>query len=110
LFQRAQQFGFEFPKRLTDWLDPRWIEFDLRKNPHTPWLKPEHVDRIMDFERVLHAKFPTISDIKLRAWQVAVLKALGSWRYRTGFYKAPYEIRFVANRLFKYRQPEIEGF
>lgn len=110
LFQRAQQHGFAFPKRLIDWLDPRWIEFDLRKNPNTPWLKPEHIDRIMDFERVLNARYPTVSDIRLRAWQVAVLKALGSWRYRTGFYRAPYEIRFVANRLFKYRQPEIEGF
>jgi anaerobic magnesium-protoporphyrin IX monomethyl ester cyclase len=110
LFQRARSHGFSFPTKLTDWLDPKWMNFDLRKNPNTPWLKPEHVDRIMDFERVLNARFPTISDIKLRAWQVAVLKALGSWRYRVGFYKAPFEIRFVANRLFKYRQPEIEGF
>ncbi len=110
LFQKARQFGFEFPKRLVDWLEPDWMDFDLRKNPHTPWLRPEHIDRIMNFERVLNARFPTVSDIRLRAWQVAVLKTLGSWRYRTGFYRAPYEIRFVANRLFKYRQPEIEGF
>ena len=110
LFKKAQEQGFEFPKNLTDWLDPAWAEFDLRKNPQTPWLKPEHIDRIMNFERVLNARFPTVSDIKLRSWQIAVLKTLGSWRYRTGFYGAPYEIRFVANRLFKYRQPEIEGF
>jgi len=110
LFRRAQDQGFRFPERLTDWLDPQWIEFDLRKNPHTPWLKRDHIDRIMNFERVLNARYPTISDIRLSAWQAAVLKTLGSWRYRTGFYRAPYEIRFVANRLFRYRQPEIEGF
>src|SRR5438477_12019417 len=33
LFKRAQEFGFQFPRNLTDWLDPKWIEFDLRKNP-----------------------------------------------------------------------------
>ena len=38
------------------------------------------------------------------------LKALGAWRYRLGFYAAPWEIRLVANRFFNYRQPEIEGF
>lgn len=64
----------------------------------------------MNFERVLNARYPTASDIKLKPWQVATLKALGSWRYLMQFYNAPYEIRFVANRLFKYRQPEIEGF
>ena len=64
----------------------------------------------MNFERVLNARFPTISDIKLKGWQTAVLKTLGTWRYKLGFYEAPWEIRLVANRLFHYRQPEIEGF
>ena len=110
LFQKAREHGFKFPEQLTDWLKPEWSNFDLRKDPGTPWLKREHIDRIMNFERVLNARYPTVSDIKLKAWQVATLKALGSWRYVTKFYDAPYEIRFVANRLFKYRQPEIEGF
>ena len=110
LYQKARDYGFKFPGRLTDWADPAWSNFDLRKDPRTPWLKKEHVGRIMDFERVLNARYPTISDIRLKWWQVATLKALGSWRYLTRFYSAPYEIRFVANRLFKYRQPEIEGF
>jgi anaerobic magnesium-protoporphyrin IX monomethyl ester cyclase len=110
LFQKARDHGFAFPKNLTDWLEPEWRNFDLRKDPRTSWLKKEHVGRIADFERVLNARYPTISDIKLKSWQVATLKALGAWRYFTQFYRAPYEIRFVANRLFKYRQPEIEGF
>jgi hypothetical protein len=92
------------------WLEPEWSSFDVRKDPRTPWLRKEHVERIMDFERVLNARYPTISGIRLKSRQVATLKALGSRRYFTRFYKAPYEIRFVANRLFKYRQPEVEGF
>jgi hypothetical protein len=110
LLAHARKFGFEFPKQLTDWLDPVWRTFDLRKNPHTPWLEGRHVERIMNFERVLNARFPTISDIKLKSWQTAILKTLGAWRYGLGFYAAPWEIRLVANRLFHYRQPEIEGF
>ncbi len=110
LLRRAKRFGFEFPDKLTDWLDEKWENFDLRKNPRTPWLKPAHAARILDFERVLNARYPTISDIKLKRWQAAALKALGSWRYFTRFYRAPWEIRFVANRLFRYQQPETEGF
>jgi hypothetical protein len=110
LLQRAKSFGFEFPQKLTDWLDERWSNFDLRKNPRTPWLQPSHVARILDFERVLNARYPTISDIKLKPWQAAALRILGSWRYFTQFYRAPWEIRFVANRLFRYQQPETEGF
>ena len=110
LFRKARERGFRFPEQLTDWLKPEWTNFDLRKDPRTPWLKKEYIERIMNFERVLNARYPTISDIKLKSWQVLALKTLGSWRYMTRFYSAPYEIRFVANRLFKYRQPEIEGF
>jgi anaerobic magnesium-protoporphyrin IX monomethyl ester cyclase len=110
LLQQARQFGFEFPKQLVDWLDPVWQNFDLRKNPHTPWLLPRHVERIMNFERVLNARFPTVSDIKLKRWQTTILRTIGAWRYKLGFYTAPWEIRLVANRLFRYRQPEIEGF
>jgi radical SAM superfamily enzyme YgiQ (UPF0313 family) len=110
LYKKARELGFRFPEQLTDWQDVSWANFDLRKDPRTPWLKKEHIDRIMDFERVLNARYPTISDIKLKPWQIRTLRVLGSWRYRTRIYRAPYEIRFVANRLFKYRQPEIEGF
>jgi anaerobic magnesium-protoporphyrin IX monomethyl ester cyclase len=110
LLRQARSFGFEFPKQLTDWLDPVWQGFDLRKNPQTPWLEPRQIERIMNFERVLNARFPTVSDIKLKRWQTRILKTLGSWRYAFSFYAAPWEIRLVANRLFRYRQPEIEGF
>jgi anaerobic magnesium-protoporphyrin IX monomethyl ester cyclase len=110
LLQRSREFGFAFPKRLEEWLDPQWTSFDMRKQPLTPWLKPRHFEQIFNFERVLNARFPTVSDIKLKAWQTRVLKSLGAWRYKLGFYAAPWEIRLVANRLFRYRQPEIEGF
>ena len=42
--------------------------------------------------------------------RIAVLRALGGWRYRLGVYGRPVELKLVANRLFKYRRPEAEGF
>jgi len=110
LLQESQKFGFSFPKNLLDWLEPQWTSFDMRKQPLTPWLKLRHFEQISNFERVLNARFPTVSDIKLKSWQTGLLKTLGAWRYKLGFYAAPWEIRLVANRLFRYRQPEIEGF
>ncbi len=110
LLQKSKEMGFAFPKTLLEWLEPQWTSFDLRKHPLTPWLKPGHFEQIFNFERVLNARFPTVSDIKLKTWQTRLLKTLGAWRYKVGFYAAPWEIRLVANRLLRYRQPEIEGF
>jgi radical SAM superfamily enzyme YgiQ (UPF0313 family) len=110
LLQKSREHGFAFPGTLLEWLEPQWTSFDLRKRPLTPWLKPRHFEQISNFERVLNARFPTVSDIKLKAWQTGLLKTLGAWRYKLGFYSAPWEIRLVASRLFRYRQPEIEGF
>jgi len=110
LLHKTKELGFQFPNRQVDWLQPQWTSFDLRKQPLTPWLKPHHREQIVNFERVLNARFPTVSDIKLKRWQTGILKTLGAWRYTLQFYIAPWEIRFVANRLFRYRQPEIEGF
>jgi len=64
---------------------------------------------MMNFERAVNARFPAVSDIKVKRWQTGVLKTLRSWPYKLGFYTAPWQIRRVANRLFHYRQPEIEG-
>jgi len=34
---------------------------------------------------------------------------VAGWRYKTGFYKFPYEIK-VLHKIWKYRQPETQGF
>ncbi len=105
----AKLKGFDYPKSLEEWVSPKWQNFDLRKNPLTPWLKPHHFNMIRNFEKTLNAYYPTNSDLKIRGWKRSLLKTLGSWRYKTGIYTAPYEI-MIAQRLLKYRQPEVEGF
>ncbi len=110
LYEKVTDAGFKFPETLEDWLSPQWENFDLRKNPLTPWLKPFMIDRIKNFEVVLNGYFPTVSDYKLTEFQRKVIKFFSSWRYKSGFYHLPYEIKILQRFWLKYRQPEIEGF
>ena len=110
LFSSAEKQGFSFPTKLEDWLNPEWENFDLRKNPLTPWLNESMIQRIQNFEIVLNAYYPTISDIKLTIFQRYAIKKISSFRYNQNLFKYPYELRFLQSRWLKYRQPEIEGF
>ncbi len=108
LFQVAKNYGFAFPTSLDEWLDPRWHDFDLRKTPVIPWLKARHYTHFKNFERVLNGYFPTITDTKLSNMKRKILRWISSWRYKTHTLLFPLELR-VLFRLFRYRQPEIEG-
>lgn len=105
----AKLKGFDYPNTLEEWISPKWANFDMRKNPLTPWLKPHHFKKIRNFEKTLNAYYPTNSDLKIRGWKRAILKLMGSWRYISSIYIAPYEI-MAGMKLLRYRQPEIEGF
>ena len=110
LYNEVQKSGFRFPEHLEDWLEPQWANFDLRKNPLTPWLKPEMVDKILNFETVLNAQFPTLSDYKLTRFQRKTMQTVSSIRYKRGIYNIPYELKALQKFWLKYRRPEVEGF
>ncbi|HQV32796.1 MAG TPA: radical SAM protein [Calditrichia bacterium] len=110
LFEEVKKAGFAFPEHLEEWIAPRWESFDLRKNPLTPWLTPAMVNRILDFETVLNAYYPTVSDLKVTGLQRKVMRGLSAWRYHSGSYAFPMELRLLQSRWLKYRQPETEGF
>lgn len=109
LYKTIIDQGFSFPKNLEDWLSPAWEKFDLRKNPLTPWLSSRNVQKIKNFETVLNAYYPTISDFRIRSWKRILLRMLAAWRYHTGFYHFPYELKALL-KIWKYRQPEEQGF
>jgi anaerobic magnesium-protoporphyrin IX monomethyl ester cyclase len=109
LFNAARAHKFSYPENLDDWLLPQWQVHDLKKNPVTPWLTARDIGRIRNFERVLNARFPTLSDLKLTPVMRLILRLAGSWRYALSLYHAPYEIALL-QRLFRYRQPDREGF
>ncbi len=110
LFTEVLKTGFHFPEKLEDWLNPEWEHFDLHKNPLTPWLTPEMVTKIRNFETVLNAYYPTVSDIKLTSFQRKFMRSISSFRYRNCIFQFPYEIKALQKYWLKYRQPEIEGF
>jgi len=109
LYNQILEAGFSFPKSLEDWISPSWENFDLRKNPLTPWLKPYMIDTIKNFETVLNGYYPTVSDFRIKGYKKQLLKLTSGIRYKTGFYHFPYEIKAL-HKIWKYRQPEIEGF
>lgn len=110
LYEQVKAAGFDFPSSLEDWLSPAWENFDLRKNPLTPWLKASMIDRIKNFETVLNAHYPTASDTKLSKFQRQFMRLVSAPRYKTGVYALPYELKVLQKYWLRYRQPEIEGF
>ncbi|RED44409.1 radical SAM superfamily enzyme YgiQ (UPF0313 family) [Winogradskyella eximia] len=109
LYQQIIDAGFSFPETLEEWIAPSWEKFDLRKNPLTPWLKPYMIDKIQNFETVMNGYYPTVSDFKIKGYKKNILKLVSGYRYKYGIYQMPYEIKAL-HKIWKYRQPEIEGF
>jgi hypothetical protein len=84
------------------------MAFSRRRNPHTPWIKREHMALLNNFETVLSARYPTATDLKILPWHRQVLQTLGAWRYRFGIYGFPLELRAMF-KYISYRRPELEG-
>src|SRR6185312_4260698 len=110
MYDEVLQTGFRFPEKLDDWLNPEWEHFDLHKNPLTPWLTPEMVKKIKNFETVINGYYPTVSDIKLSNFQRNFMHAISAWRYKNRVFSFPYEIKALQKYWLSYRQPEIQGF
>jgi len=109
MYNKVLSSGFRFPEKLEDWISPHWENFDLRKNPLTPWLTPQMIDKIKDFEVVLNSYYPTVSDIRMSTMKRKLMRTISAIRYKTNFYWKPYELK-ILQMAWKYRQPEIEGF
>ncbi len=109
LYQQITDAGFAFPDSLEEWVSPVWENFDLRRNPLTPWLTPRMVDKIRNFETVLNGYYPTRSDLKLSNFQRRTIRAFSSVRYKFGLYWKPYELKVLQKFWLKYRKPEVEG-
>jgi len=109
LYNEVLATGFRYPQTLEEWVSPQWERFNLRKNPLTPWLKPEMIDRIRNFETVLNGYYPTVSDIRMTSMKRKLMQLIAGMRYKINFYHYPYEIKLL-QRVWKYRQPEIQGF
>ena len=112
LYTEARRLGFAFPETLEQWASPEWEQLSMRRGDGLRWLDRSTGDirrRVRDFERVVNAFYPTVTDLRLTGWRRAALRAAGSLRYRLQWYRAPYELRAL-NRLIQYQRPETTGF
>jgi len=104
MLEAAQAGGFHFPTSLEQWVGEEWGDFAHRHDPHTPWLLPRHRRHVTDFGQVLNARFPTTTNPRLTGWRGKVVKTAASWRYRSGFYRWPYELALLDKVLAYQRQ------
>ena len=109
LYSEAQRCGFAFPETLEQWASPEWRQLSMRRGDGLPWVQREVRRRIRNFERVVNAFYPTVTDTRLTGLRRLLLKAAGGWRYALQWYEAPYELR-VLHRLLRYQRPETTGF
>jgi radical SAM superfamily enzyme YgiQ (UPF0313 family) len=112
LYTEAKRMGFAFPETLEQWASPEWEQLSMRRGDGIPWLDRTTSDvrrRLRNFERVVNAFYPTVTDPRLTGWRRAALKAAGSLRYGLKWYGRPYELEAL-NRLVGYQRPETTGF
>jgi anaerobic magnesium-protoporphyrin IX monomethyl ester cyclase len=109
LYVQSAEKGFSFPSSLEGWSEERWLNFDLHREFLTPWLKPEMIRYIHDFETVIHAQYPTVSDYKLSDLQRRLIKQISALRYNFNIFSYPYELKAIMKYWLRYRQPEIQG-
>jgi hypothetical protein len=109
LYDQAKAEGFSFPETLEAWIGDDWQDFAQRRSSEIPWLSDPIHHHMRDFERVLSAYYPTITNPSLTGVRRFVLRAASAWRYHLGFYRYPYELRPL-QRLLAYQRPETCGF
>lgn len=109
LYAEAQRLGFRFPERLEEWASDDWRRLSMRKGDRIPWIEGEVRRQVRNFERVLNAYHPTVTDLRLTGLRRAALRALSGWRYHARIYAAPFELRAL-QRLIHYQRPETSGF
>jgi anaerobic magnesium-protoporphyrin IX monomethyl ester cyclase len=110
LYEEAKRLGFKFPETLDEWVNDEWSTFALRRDPGTPWFKDDARRRVRNFESVINAYYPTVTDMRLQQSSMKrLLRALSGWRYRLQWYRWPYELKAL-QRAIHYRRPETTGF
>ena len=106
---RAAEMSFAFPDSLDGFAAPAWQQLSMRRGDGIPWMTREVQRRARNFERVLNAFYPTVTDPRLTGVARTLLRAAGGWRYALRLYGAPYELRAL-HRLMHYQRPETTGF
>jgi tRNA A37 methylthiotransferase MiaB len=108
-YAEAHRAGFRFPETLEAWVSERWQAFALRRDPDTPWSHGDVRQQVRDFESVLNAYYPTVTDTRMTPGRRRLLRAASAWRYHARAYARPIELNLL-QRAFHYQRPETTGF
>jgi radical SAM superfamily enzyme YgiQ (UPF0313 family) len=111
--QRESMYGqidgqIDFPTTPEEWATKRWMDFTVRIDPNTPWLKRRTKQLIDNFETVVSSRWPTVQDIRAPRWSRTMLKTMSSWRYATETYAYPRELKW-AQKFIELRKPKEES-
>ena len=109
LYAEAARLGFAFPKTLEEWASDGWRQLMMRRGDGIPWLDGSIRRQVRNFERVLNAFYPTVTDRRMTPRRRVVLKAASAWRYALKVYSAPIELQAL-QRVMRYQRPETTGF
>ncbi|MBI5566995.1 MAG: B12-binding domain-containing radical SAM protein, partial [Chloroflexi bacterium] len=109
LYEQAKAEGFAFPETLEEWISPAWAEFSQRRSAHLPWLHDPVRRRLRDFQWVINAYYPTLTDVTMSKIKRSTLRALSAWRYHLRLYAHPIELRAI-HKFLSYQRPETSGF
>jgi hypothetical protein len=109
MYTQATQMDFTFPQSLEAFASPEWQQLSMRRGDGIPWMTREVQRQARNFERVLNAFYPTVTDPRLTGLARAALRLAGGWRYALRLYGAPYELRAL-HKLMHYQRPETTGF
>ena len=101
---QASKLGLRFPTTLEEWASDKWRQLMMRRGDGIPWLDQTVRTRVRNFERVLNAFYPTVTDRRLTPARRALLKTISAWRYALRCIPAPYELRAL-HRLMQYQRP-----
>jgi anaerobic magnesium-protoporphyrin IX monomethyl ester cyclase len=109
LFKAVTDHGFAFPASLEEWMTTKWEDVELRRGNGMPWLQPEMIRLIRNFEVVHASAYPGISNFHINHLGKGLLRIPGKLRYKLRWYRFPYELKAML-RLLSYQRPEKEGF
>jgi hypothetical protein len=109
LYTEAARLGFAFPTTLEEWASDEWRQMMMRRGDGIPWLDGSIRRQVRNFERVLNAYYPTVTDRRMTALRRVVLRAASGWRYALKVYSAPFELQAL-QRVMQYQRPETTGF
>ncbi len=98
--------GPALPTTPEEWTEKRWVDYVCHRD--APWLTPRIRRRVRDFATVLGCRYPTVQDPRLPPWGRSLLRGLARWRYGTGCYRYPWELR-AARELLALRKPQRES-